>query len=201
MPRATYETANAEYLLPTRRFPMTGRGRAVAVSSMAPNKPNVLRFWAENEDRVRNQSQSKPIWAGRDPMEELVPARAVRAVAVASMAPNKANFPCFGPENEDRAEKQSQFPPAGAGVASPSRSKAQAWGWRTWPGYAQHRRGGPLCLPVSSKAVGRWALQTRATTVDCPYSRRRGAAQGFCFIPLPAGAKILVFTFTNGFHG
>ncbi len=49
---------------------------------------------------------------------ELIAAGRARAVAVSSVAPNKANFPCSGPENEDRVEKQSQFHPAGAGVAT-----------------------------------------------------------------------------------
>ena len=38
---------------------------AVALSSLAPNKANFLRFWPDNEGRAEKQSQTKPIRRGR----------------------------------------------------------------------------------------------------------------------------------------
>jgi len=40
-----------------------------------------------------------------------------------------------------------------------------------WTYSPDSRRGRPLCLPVSSKAIWRWEWRTRATTGGCPYRR------------------------------
>jgi len=47
-------------------LPALGAGPwAGAASSTVPNKANFPCFWAQNVDRVKKQSQSKPIWVGK----------------------------------------------------------------------------------------------------------------------------------------
>ena len=77
-----------------------GIGAPVAYS-LAPNKPNFMRFPAENAGRATKQTQLGPSRTARENP----------ALAVSSSVQNKANFRGFSAKNGDWAEKQSQSNP------------------------------------------------------------------------------------------
>ena len=119
---------------PTPKVPICANNRRFCVSieggivrfrllTRASNKPNSPRSWPENEDRAKEQTQSKPIsrlgglWRIRIVVSR-PSGRKVRATPC-RLAPNKANFRGFQPENWGRAKKQSQFPGRKAHRLSP----------------------------------------------------------------------------------
>jgi hypothetical protein len=85
---------------------------------LVPNKPNSLRFWAKNEG-WRKSKANLGGRGGRDFRFQISDWRlAIRGGgrhAKRGIAPNKANFPCFGAENGGGAKKQSQSKPIAAG--------------------------------------------------------------------------------------
>jgi hypothetical protein len=102
------------------------------VSSIAPNKPNLWRFWAGNEGR--RKSKANPGGRGTDGggrrTEDGGMLYEVRATRHGRrIAPNKANLPRFGAENGGGAKKQSQLQRAGDGRLETGGNRCGAVEW------------------------------------------------------------------------
>jgi len=92
-----------------------GSPRPSALSSFAPNKPNLCRFWPKNPDRPKKQTQSKPIHPGPSRpwplgLAQLEVPSSLRLRSEERMR-NEPNCRGFWAENAGGPEKQTQFLP------------------------------------------------------------------------------------------
>ena len=145
--------------------------------SAAPNKPNFPRFWPENADRARKQTQSNPIAPGvLSAIEWIYPGLGFISRHPATpgpAAPNKANYRRSWLENASCPEKQTQSKPIAEGVLS-----AVEWIYPARPGrlpffhLALERPGLAAIMARPRQAVeinfllgevSKWQMHRRAT--------------------------------------